>query len=338
MKKQLFSIICAAILTLSGCGKQALDSSGTVQDFLAENQTASPVSNNTETPETSTTAPSPESTKSPEASTPIPENNKTPETSTAAPAPEATKVPETDTATAAPIPETTNIPDTAATAPTPEATKAPETTKEPVPESTNESENVSTPEESDQSQETESTSEPPAETSNPAPAETPEAPTEQPPAEETPAPAEETQPPAPTEAPAVCNHSFWQYFEPTCASTYWVEERCEYCGVSNGVRFETGPDLHNYETVILDPGDCSRPGLVSIVCTSCGNVLSESMRAGEEVHDFQPYSGSEIDGEYHVVITYDCDRCTRCGKEINWVQTGCEFIVPEPAATKAPNE
>ncbi len=342
MKKQLLAAVCAAMLALSGCAKQALDSSGTVQDFLAENQTTVSVPENTEEPDS--TVSSPESGNKPENSmtAPTPETTKTSNEPEAASIPETTKVPET--AGAPSVPEAAKAPEAAEATPVPEAAKAPETaTAAPVPENTKEPEHISGPEGSAQSQENESTPEPPAETSIPAPTETPEAPTEQPPAEETPAPAEETQPPAPTEAPAVCNHCFLHYYssEPTCASTYWIEERCTYCGEPNGVRFEAGPDPHNYVDTVVSYGNCTEPAIISHVCSGCGASLPDTTGYSESArndHDFQPYSGSEIDGEYHVVITYDCDRCTRCGKEINWVQTGCEFIVPEPAATKAPNE
>lgn len=131
-----------------------------------------------------------------------------------------------------------------------------------------------------------------------------------------------------------CPSHDWQWHPvtaPDCADVYQVQEVCALCGLA-GDELIMGPDGHTWVDAVKDGGNCTDPKVVAHVCSVCGtegdDTVSYEDRA-RELHEYQPCEDSYVDMEYNALIFYECDRCARCGKEINRQQTGCRPIDPE---------
>lgn len=136
------------------------------------------------------------------------------------------------------------------------------------------------------------------------------------------------------EMSGLCQAHEWEWHPltpPTCESAYEVQEVCARCGAEGDV-LTVGPDNHDWEDRVVTNGNCVDPKVIAHSCRGCGtkqpDTVSYESRA-RSLHDYRPYSGSCVEPEYGAVVFYRCDRCSRCGDEINKEQTGFELIVSE---------
>lgn len=95
---------------------------------------------------------------------------------------------------------------------------------------------------------------------------------------------------------------------------------------------------HVWEDIVVTEGNCMDPKVISHVCRECGakkgNTVDYEGRA-RALHDYEPYSGSCVEPEYNVVVFYQCDRCSRCGKEKDRQQIGFEPIALKETPQRA---
>lgn len=134
----------------------------------------------------------------------------------------------------------------------------------------------------------------------------------------------------------LCEAHEWEWRsiqQPTCADTYEAQEICIRCGFAGDI-LTLGPDAHIWEDTVVTNGNCTDPKVVSHICKECGARKQDTVNyenRARALHDYQPYSGSCVEPEYNAVVFYRCDKCSRCGEEINRQQTGFEPIAPEEA-------
>ncbi len=131
-----------------------------------------------------------------------------------------------------------------------------------------------------------------------------------------------------------CQVHEWEWrplTSPTCSSVYEVQEVCAQCG-AEGEMLTVGPDDHDWEDKVESNGNCVDPKVITHSCKVCGakqpDTVSYESRA-RALHDYQPYSGSCVEPEYGAVVFYRCEKCSRCGNEVNKEQTGFELLGQE---------
>lgn len=133
-----------------------------------------------------------------------------------------------------------------------------------------------------------------------------------------------------------CANHDWQWHPVTvhgCTEIYQVQEICAQCGFL-GDELSVGPEGHIWTDMVKGQGNCTDPKIIAHVCSVCGAEGEDTVNYEErarELHEYQSCQDSYVDMEYNALIVYECDRCARCGKEINRQQTDCRPIVPEEA-------